>query len=135
MSALIPSANGTLRGWLRLKPSITALCGQRQYFGMPRKDRPVTPFIIMYRIGGTPDIFGQDYPQMIIETWGATEYEAEQLGIAVVSEINANPFKPVDVPEFGRVCDASTNLGPVPTTGTDYAKRYRIDATFHLRLS
>lgn len=135
MSQPLSSANGTIRGWLRMLPRVTNLCEQRQYFSMPEKDKPVTPFIILYRIGGTGDIFGQDYPQMILETWGSNLAEAEDLGLVVASEINANPFNPVDVPGFGRVCDASTNLGPIPSGASGGYKRYRIDAAFHLRSS
>lgn len=135
MSQPLPSSIGTIRGWLRLKPAITNFCGQRQYFSMPEKDVPTAPFIILYRIGGTPDIFGQDYPDMILETWGNTLKEAEDLGLLVAAECNANPFVPVDIPDYGRVCDAITNLGPIPTGAAGGFKRYRIDASFHIRSS
>lgn len=135
MSQPLSSANGTVRGWLRMKSRVTDLCAQRQYFSMPEKDKPTAPFILLYRIGGTGDKFGQDYPQMILECWGNNLAEAEELGLVVASEINANPFVPVDVPGYGRVCDAETNLGPIPTGATGGFKRYRIDATFHLRSS
>ena len=119
----LASAEGTLRGWLQSCAAISAVTGERQYFAMPQKDRPQTPFIVLYRIGGAPDQFGQDYPDVIIECWGSTKIEADSLGRVVAREIMA-----IERPVLIEV-----NLGPVPSTGTPYAKRYRIDASFHIR--
>lgn len=117
---------------MRQNAPIVTLSGQRQYFAMPRKDAPIGPFIILYRIGGAPDDFGQDYPQLIIECWADTKTNAEKLGLVVASEIQFIS-KPVNVTNYGTVMGGNVNLGPIETSGTPDARRYRIDATFHLR--
>jgi hypothetical protein len=128
----LPSSIGTVRGWMRSNVPITTLTGQRQYFGMPRKDKPATPFVLMYRVGGAPDNFGQDYPQLIIECWADTKTLAEELGLVVAAEIQYIR-RPVLVAGQGVVMSGKVNLGPIETSGTPDARRYRIDATFHLR--
>lgn len=117
---------------MRLNVPIATLTGERQYFAMPRKDRPTTPFILMYRVGGAPDDFGQDYPQFIIECWSDTKTTAERLGLVVAAEIQFIR-RPVIVPDKGVVMSGEVNVGPIETGGTPDAHRYRIDATFHLR--
>lgn len=128
----LPSSIGTVRGWMRLNVPIATLTAERQYFGMPRKDTPLTPFIIMYRVGGAPDDFGQDYPQLIIECWSDTKTLAEKLGLVVAAEIQYIR-RPVIVTDFGIVKSGEVNVGPIETGGTPDARRYRIDATFHLQ--
>lgn len=115
---------------MRANLFITAVIEQRQYFGMPEKDRPTTPFVIMYRVGGKPDYMGQDYPQLIIECWGRNKHEAESLGLVMTREING--IKPVQVDDAW-VLAGEVNVGPIESSGTPDAKRYRIDATFHIR--
>lgn len=132
MNPSLPSSIGTVRGWMRANVPITTLTGQRQYFGMPRKDRPTTPFIILYRVGGAPDDFGQDYPQFIIECWADDKTAAENLGLVVAAEIQYIR-RPVIVTDHGIVLAGEVNVGPIETSGTPDARRYRIDATFHLR--
>ncbi len=132
MSPSLPSSIGTVRGWMRLNVPITTLTSDRQYFGMPRTDKPATPFIIMYRVGGAPDDFGQDYPQLIIECWAKTKTDAEKLGLVVAAEIQYIR-RPVIVPNIGVVKSGEVNVGPIETSGTPDARRYRIDATFHLQ--
>jgi hypothetical protein len=117
---------------MRLNVPITTLTSDRQYFGMPRTDKPATPFIIMYRVGGAPDDFGQDYPQLIIECWAKTKTDAEKLGLVVAAEIQYIR-RPVIVPNIGVVKSGEVNVGPIETSGTPDARRYRIDATFHLQ--
>lgn len=128
----LPSSIGTVRGWMRGNVPIATLTGQRQYFAMPRKDKPTTPFVIMYRVGGAPDNFGQDYPQLIIECWADTKTDAENLGLVVAAEIQYIR-RPVLVTGYGVVMSGEVNVGPIETGGTPDARRYRIDATFHLR--
>ncbi len=130
---LLPDSEGAIRGWLRSCASIVALCAQRQYFEMPRQDRPDTPFILLYRIGGKPDDQGQDYPDLIIECWGATGHKANELGRTVAAEIMALTA-PVLVGD-AYVMGGTVNLGPIQTSGQPWAKRYRIDASFHIRSS
>lgn len=130
MSQPLPSSEGTVRGWLRAVPAIVALTGQRQYFSMPRQDELVFPFILLYRIGGSPDHFGQDYPQCVFECWGRTKMDADALGRVVASSIIG--IRPVRIVDAWMMA-GDVNLGPVQTTGSVDAKRYRIDATFHIR--
>lgn len=98
---------------------------------MPKQDRPQTPFIILYRIGGAPDQFGQDYPDLIIECWGQIKEDADLLGRTVAQQIMSIE-RPVLI-NGAWVMAGDVNLGPVPSSGTPYAKRYRIDASFHIR--
>lgn len=132
MLPLLPSAEGTVRGWLRACAPVVALTGQRQYFSMPRQDEIVAPFILLYRIGGAPDHMGQDYPQVIVECWGKTKIEADVLARTVAREILG--IKPIQVGDSW-VLAGDINFGPVQTTGSVDTKRYRIDATFHIRSS
>lgn len=131
MLPLIPSSIGTIRGWMRENIFIATVTENRQYFGMPERDRPETPFIIMYRVGGAPDDFGQDYPQLILECWGGNKHEAESLGLVVAREVQGLT-KPVRIGDAWLMA-GEVNVGPIESSGTTYAKRYRIDATFHLR--
>ena len=117
---------------MRANMFITSVMAERQYFGMPEKDKPTTPFTIMYRVGGSPDHMGQDYPQLIIEAWGGTKHEAESLALVLAREING--IRPVQVGSAWMLA-GHVNVGPVETSGTPDAKRYRIDATFHIRSS
>ncbi len=128
----LPSNIGTLRGWMRGNVPITTLTGDRQYFAMPRKDKPDTPFILLYQVGGAPDDFGQNYPQFIIECWADTKQTAENLGLVVAAEIQFIR-RPVNVTGQGTVLAGNVNVGHIETGGTPDARRYRIDATFHLR--
>lgn len=130
MSQPLPSAEGTVRGWLRATPAIVALTSERQYFAMPRQDDIVTPFILLYRIGGAPDHFGQDYPQCVLECWAGTKIAADVLGRVVASSILG--IRPVRIGDAWMMA-GDVNLGPVQTTGSVDTKRYRIDATFHIR--
>lgn len=130
---LLPDSEGALRAWLRSCASITALCEQRQYFEMPKQDRPETPFILLYRIGGAPDDKGQDYPDFIIECWGENKHRANLLARTVSAEIMA-VTAPVLVGD-AYVMGATVNFGPTQTSGQTWAKRYRIDASFHIRSS
>lgn len=112
---------------------IETLTEHRQYFGMPERDRPTTPFIIMYRVGGSPDDFGQDYPQLILECWGSNKHEAESLALVVAREVQGLTT-PVIIGD-AVVVSGEVNVGPVESSGTSYAKRFRLDTTFHIRSS
>ena len=89
------------------------------------------PFLLHYLIGGRPDELGQDYPDFIIEAWGGTKFEACELARVVVAGIN-DIAAPVHIGDAW-VMGGSVNLGPVPTSGTAWGKRYRIDTSFHIR--
>jgi len=111
-----------------------ALTSNRQYFAMPERDTPETPYILLYRIGGSPDSFGQDYPQVILECWASgkqAKFDASTLGRVVAREVMGIRV-PVLVGDAW-VLAGEVNFGPVQTTGAPNAKRYRIDATFHIR--
>lgn len=128
---LLPDSEGTARAWLRSCASITALTEDRQYFEMPRQDRPVTPFILLYRVGGVPDTFGQDYADIVFECWGGNKPDAALLARTVVAEVQAITA-PVHLSD-AMVMAGTVNVGPIQTTGQPWAKRYRIDATLHIR--
>jgi hypothetical protein len=122
-----------MRSWLRLNAEIAALVETRVYFGMPEQDRPELPFVVFYRVGGSPDDMQQDYPDFIIEAWGVNKHAASTLGKTIAGEVEqSNHRAPVVVDEV-KVIAGTVNLGPIPNGGTDWAKRYRIDTSFHMR--
>lgn len=129
----LPETEGAMRGWLRQAPHVSALVGQRVYFAVPEQDRPQLPFVVFYRIGGLPDSFQHDNPDFIIEAWGANKNQASIVAVAVATDImNSNDKPPVTID--GVVVLAGTvNLGPLPSEGVSWAKRYRIDASMRMR--
>src|SRR5690349_23570092 len=124
-----------MRGWLRLNANISAVVGQRVYFAMPTQDRPELPFLLLYRVGGLPDDKQQDYPDFIIECWARIKHDASDLARIVASEIEESNHKPPVLVDGVKVLAGSVNFGPVPSGGTDWAKRYRVDTSFHMRLA
>lgn len=73
---------------------------------------------------------------MILECWASgkqAKFDASVLARTVVSEIMG-----IRVPVViggAVILDGDVNFGPTQTSGTPNAKRYRIDATFHVRSS
>lgn len=122
-----------MRSWLRLNAKIAALVAERVYFGLPEKDRPTLPCIVFYRVGGNPDDMGQDYPDFIIECWGSNKFEASNLGKIVAGEIENSNYRPPVLVDGVKVMAGTVNLGPIPSGGSDWAKRYRVDTSFHMR--
>jgi hypothetical protein len=123
-----------MRGWLRANAAIAAVVpSARVFFGMPEQDRPATPFIVFYRVGGAPDDKQQDYPSFVIEAWGSTKHEASNLGALIAGEIEESNHRPPVIVDGAKVLAGSVNSGPVQRPGTSWAKRYRIDATFQMR--
>lgn len=129
----LPETEGALRAWLRLNTNVAAKVGQRVYFAMPEQDRPELPCIVFYRVGGSPDDMRQDYPDFIIEAWGSNKHEASSLGSTIADEIEQSNHRPPVVVDGVRVMAGTVNFGPIPRGGTDWAKRYRVDTTFHMR--
>lgn len=127
---VLPSSIGTVRAWMRLNVPIVTLTGSRQYFEMPRKDTPILPFIVLYRAGGAPDEFGQDYPDILFECWGENRTVAEDLGLVLAREIIG--IKPV-LASSAWMLAGKVNTGPIEMSSTPNAKRSRVDATFHIR--
>lgn len=129
----LPNAEGALREWFRAQAQITMLCGQRQYFSLPRADELTYPLMVFYRVGGAPDERGWDHPDFIVECWGTTKFEASNLGLVVASVIADSCNRaPIDT-EHAHVASGTVNSGPIESGGIVKAKRYRIDATFHIR--
>lgn len=51
-----PDVEGALRTWLRTQPSLTALVGQRVFFGVPKGATEATfPLVTIQRVGGGAD--------------------------------------------------------------------------------
>lgn len=133
MTAL-PESEGSVRAWLRATSPITALVDSRTYFAMPTQDRPQTPFIVFYRTSGTPDQHWTDHPDITIECWGENKNEASNLAKVVAQELLSLDEGSHIVIDGVRYAGASINRGPVPMSGTSKAKRYIVEATFHMRL-
>ncbi len=129
----LPETEGALRSWLRLNTSIAAKVGQRVYFAVPEQDRPELPCLVFYRVGGLPDDMQQDYPDFIIECWGGNKHEASTLASTVAGEVNASNHRPPVIVDGVKVMAGTVNFGPVPMGGVDWAKRYRVDTSFHMR--
>lgn len=134
MSSL-PETEGAMRTWLRLNAVVSARVGERTYFTMPQQDRPELPCIVFYRVGGLPDWMWQDYPDFILECWGANKKEASDVARELAGEIEQSNYRPPVVAGDARVMAGTVNFGPVPSGGTDWAKRYRVDASFHMRMA
>lgn len=129
----LPETEGAMRAWLRARTRTAAAVAERVYFAAPESDDPVLPCLIFYRVGGLPDAMGQDYPDFIIECWGKNKNEASTVAVAVCSDIMDSQQMPPAIHGGVKVMMGSVNLGPVPSAGTGKAKRYRIDASFHMR--
>lgn len=122
-----------MRGWLRARPDVMALVGTRVYFAVPEQDRPELPFLVFYRVGGLPDNMQTEHPDFIIEAWGKNKNEASNLASVVAGTIMDSQHEPPVIIDGVRVLMGEVNLGPVPSSGVSWAKRYRIDASMHMR--
>ena len=129
----LPDSDAALRGWLHALTPVTALVAQRSFFAMPKQDTPVLPFIVFYRVAGVPDEHGQDYPDYIFECWGVNKHAASQLALTLAGVIiDENSYRPNPIYAGVRIKAGRINAGPVQNSGTGNAKRYRLDATFHM---
>ena len=126
----LPECEGAARAWVR---ATNSTAGQRVYFAMPQQDRPELPCVVLYRVGGIPDWHGQDYPDLVLECWGATKHEASALASFLANEVEQSNHKSPVILDGVKVMAGSVNFGPVPNGGTDWAKRYRLDVSFHMR--
>ena len=129
----LPECEGALRSWLRLNANVSALVEERVFFAMPEQGRPELPCLVFYRVGGSPDDMQQDYPDFIIEVWARNKHEASSLASTVANEIEQSNYRPPVVVDGVKVMAGTVNFGPVPRGGLDWAKRYRVDTTFHMR--
>lgn len=70
----MPDVEGALRTWLRGRAAITALVGQRVFFGIPRK-ASTWPLITLQRIGGGDDQSQAPIDRALvqIDVWGALD--------------------------------------------------------------
>lgn len=131
----LPETEGPMRSWLRARPSISAYVGTRVYFAVPEQDRPELPFLVFYRVGGLPDEYQYDHPDFIIEAWGKNKNEASNVAKTVAENIldgiNERPI----VLDGVVIQPESLNMGPVPSSGVSWAKRYRTDASMRMRQS
>lgn len=129
----LPETEGPMRSWLRARLNIQALVSDRVYFAVPEKDNPTLPFLVFYRVGGLPDTQQHDNPDFIIEAWGKNKHEASNLAKTVAGEIlDAVDERPVTV-DGVVVMSSGVNMGPVPSSGSSGAKRYRVDASMRMR--
>jgi hypothetical protein len=71
-----PDVEGALRTWLRGQATITALVGQRVFFGVPRKANEASfPMIVVRRVGGTDDGSEAPVDRALIQfdAWGSLD--------------------------------------------------------------
>lgn len=126
-------SEGAVREWTRGRPRVATLVDGRVYFAVPEQTRPTLPMVVEYRVGGSPDSHGHDYPRIVFECWGENKHQASQLAKELAAEIqDSQEQAPVNV-TGGVVVSGEVTNGPVPMGGTSYAKRYRVDATFMVR--
>ncbi len=123
-------AEGVVRAWLRAQAKISALLVDRVYFTMPEQDRPALPMATFVRVGGGIDYCGHDNARVIVECWGVTKHDAAELARVVAeSMIDAVPGAYAN----GYVSGVGDVVGPLPRTGTSWAKRYIVEGTFSVR--
>lgn len=130
---MLPDSEYTLKRWLDETVGIHSWIEGRAYFNVPEKDNPTLPFVVFYRVGGSPDGMKQDHPDFIIECWGKNKKEASDVAIAIADEITALEMAPTPIISGVRIVGANVNSGPMQVGGTTKAKRYRLDVTFHMR--
>lgn len=129
----LPDTEWTMKRWLELTTGIYTFVAGRVYFSMPEQDKPDTPFVVFYRVGGSPDGMRQEMPDFILECWGKNKKEASDVAIAIADEIEAFQLAPFPVIDGVRIVGMRVNQGPVPNGGTTKAKRYRLDVTCQMR--
>lgn len=74
MSDAFPDVEGGLRAWLRTRSEVTAIVGQRVFFGVPKGATEATfPLVVVQRVGGGDD--GGESPVDValvqIDCWGS----------------------------------------------------------------
>ncbi len=129
----LPDSKAVLRSWLRGNAPIFTVIDNRTYFAMPEQDRPQAPFTVHYRVGGLVDDMWQDYPDFIIECWGNNQKEADDLARLIAGQMLTLENGRHPIVDGVRICGAQVN-SMVPIDGTKWAKRTRLDTTFHMRL-
>lgn len=90
------------------------------------------PFLVFYRVGGLPDHMSTDHPDFIIEVWGENKHQASTLASKVAGTIMDSQHERPVIIDGVKISMGDINLGPVPSSGVSWAKRYRIDASFHM---
>lgn len=133
VTMILPDTDGAMRSWMRSAVEITSIVAQRIYFKLPQQDSPIYPLLTFYRVAGFPDEHGQDYPDYIFECWGVNKHGAGRLALALAGLVtDQDTYRPNLIFDGARIKSGRVNAGPYEISGTNAAKRYRLDATFHM---
>lgn len=76
MTDVLPDLEGGLRTWLRAQAALSAIVGQRVFFGIPKKATETTfPLLVVSRVGGAldPSEAPVDRPLLQIDVWGSLD--------------------------------------------------------------
>ena len=115
-----------MRTWLRTRTTLTALVGDRVFFGIPAG---ITyPMIAISRVGGGPMRAGPlDAPRLSFAVWGNTKKDAADVVKALVAVLHEMEMDRLDPSSVGEGAEGITVLWlPDPN---DDRPRYIVDAT------
>lgn len=114
MSDTLPDVEGALRTWLRTRTALTALVGQRVFFGVPKAAREDTfPLVTVQLVGTRPETSEAPIVHHLIQfdVWGSIDdsgngRKAEALTVvntlwAQLRDINAETALTASVVAYG----------------------------------
>jgi hypothetical protein len=92
MANEFPDPEGTIRAYLRADPDVSAIVGNRVFFGVPRKANEETfPLVTVARIGGAddPSEVPVDLGLLDISCWGSIDASGNGLKAPATELANA----------------------------------------------
>lgn len=92
MTDTLPDVEGALRTWLRTQTTVTALVGQRIFFGVPKGATEATfPMIAISRIGGgdAPGDAPVDIALVQFDVWGSIDDSGNGRKAEATAVVNA----------------------------------------------
>lgn len=91
MSDELPDIEGGVRTWLREQAPVTALVGQRIFFGVPKKATEGSfPMLVVARVGGALDESEApvDRPLVQIDAWGSLDASGNGMKAQTTTLVN-----------------------------------------------
>lgn len=89
----MPDVEGGVRTFLRAQAGVTAIVGQRVFFGIPKNaDENTFPLVVVSRVGGGDDPEGEapvDNALMQIDCWGGIDTSGNGKKAQAVALVNA----------------------------------------------
>lgn len=87
-----PDVEGALRTWLRAQSGVSAIVGNRVFFGVPRKATESSfPMVVVTRVGGAPDLSEApvDLALVQVDCWGSLNGAGDPLKATATDLVNA----------------------------------------------